>query len=324
MPLREATAADMEAILELRARCFGEVDAEKRDPRFWHWEFDRARCFVGEEDDGRIVTHIALVPVTYAVNGTNVEGAMAVDAMTSPDARGRGWFSRVIAHATESAPALSTAYQIRKPVLGAMLRSGWVAVERVPVLVRPSGVKALARLVAPSVSEGPGRVGGAKESVDRAAPPPRPLAHARGDTIRVLTHDEVEWMARIASSDGLSIARTPEFLQWRFFDNPHWKYRITATDDAYLVARRTALKGFDTYAIVDVAGRAHALINDAIDEAKRLGCTLVAALASRGHAAFMQLLRHGFVPGPHRFRLLVHPRSPDGRWRVMWADTDHL
>src|SRR5207244_3821537 len=95
--------------------------------------------------------------------------------------------------------------------------------------------------------------------------------------VRVLMRDDVQTMAGLTPAGGASIARTPEFLAWRFFDNPHWKYRVTAVDDGYLVARRTTLKGFDTYAIVDLAFRtkraARALIADAIHEAKRLGCT---------------------------------------------------
>ena len=295
MTFREASAADREAILALRGRCFGEIDPEKRDPRFWDWEFSGGRCFVGE-DAGRVLTHIALVPVTYAIDGSLVRGATAVDAMTSPDARGHGWFSRVVRFAMESTRddfAISTAYQIRGAVLGAMLRSGWVVAEKVPVLVRPVFLPALHRT-----------------------------------EVRVLMRDDVQTMAGLTPAGGASIARTPEFLAWRFFDNPRWKYRVTAVDDGYLVARRTTLKGFDTYAIVDLAFRtkrtARALIAGAIHEAKRLGCTLVASLVSRAHPAFVPLLLRGFVPGPHRFRLLVHPKHVSARWRVMWADTDHL
>ena len=66
-----------------------------------------------------MLTHIALLPVMYAIDGSLVRGAMAVDAMTSPDARGHGWFSRVVHFAMESTRddfAISTAYQIRGAV----------------------------------------------------------------------------------------------------------------------------------------------------------------------------------------------------------------
>jgi iron complex transport system substrate-binding protein len=45
--------------------------------------------------------------------------------------------------------------------------------------------------VTPSVSEGPGRAGGAMKKRLRAAPSPRPLAPARGDTVRMAV---IEWI----------------------------------------------------------------------------------------------------------------------------------
>lgn len=217
-----------------------------------------------------------------------IVNGLAVDAMTAPEVRGRGAFTGVARYAIgQSDHEVATAYQIRGAVLGSMLRSGWTVADRVPVLLRPAG-----------------------------------WWRGRREAFRKLTRDDVGWMSGIGG-------RTPEFLAWRFFDNPHWRYDVFGSESAYLVARRTKLKGFDTYAIVDLAWRderaARALLRDAVDEAKAQGCTLVAAFVSRNHPAFGMFLRRGFLPGPHWFRLLVHP--PEGakrRWRVMWADTDHL
>jgi len=44
----------------------------------------------------------------------------------------------------------------------------------------------MSNLVTPSVSEGPGGAGGAPRNVCRAARPPRPLAHARGDRVAIV------------------------------------------------------------------------------------------------------------------------------------------
>lgn len=270
MHYREATAADRDRILALRARCFGDVDPEKFDPRFWDWEFANARVFVGEAN-GEIVTHLAIV------NG------LAVDAMTAPEARGKGAFTGVARFATAQAGGEKTAYQIRGAVLGSMLRSGWTIADRVPVLLRPAG-----------------------------------WWRGKREKLRSLTRDDVAWMNRLSQ-------RTPEFLRWRFFDNPRWQYDVTGSDDGYLVARKTKLKGFDTYAIVDFAGLDRRLLRNAVEEAKEKRCTLIAALVSRKHPAFGQFLRRGFLPGPHWFRLLVHPpEMAKRRWQVMWADTDHL
>jgi hypothetical protein len=300
---REATAQDRDAILALRERCYADVDPEKRDPQFWDWEFANARVFVGEDSNG-IVTHIAFVP--YAGCDPSIRVAVAVDAMTAPEARGGGAYSGLVAFAKNAVRDEVDAihgYQIRQAVLGAMLRNGWVSAESIPVLVRPASFRALLK----------GNV----------------TPRTRTESAETLTRDNAAEMARLA--------RTREFIEWRFFDNPRWSYRVTGARDregrlvAWLVSRRTLLKGFDTQAIVDVAfsdaRAARRLIADAIAEAKGSGCALVAAFASRAHPARPLLRRSFFIPGPHRFRLLVYSfgRTPRRKpWQVTWADTDHL
>lgn len=305
MSIREASADDRDAILALRARCFGDVDPEKRDPRFWQWELGAAQAFVGESD-GSLVTHFALIPLPFAIEDQIVPGALAVDAMTAPEGRGRGWLTRAVGAAIEATRddfAIATAYQIRPEVLGPMLRNGWRVRAKVPVLVRP---------------------------VMRAG-----RAHP---AVRTLSRTDVEAMSAATGVGGARIARTPDFLAWRFFDNPHWRYRVTGVDDGdglagYLVARRATLRGQDTWAIADLgyrtASAARLLLGDAVREAKAQGCRLAAALVSWRHPALPLFLMRGFVPGPHRFRLLVHSMAGaidvgKLRWRILWADTDHL
>jgi len=281
---REATPEDRAAILALRARCFGDVDPEKQDPRFWDWQFRGARVFVGERD-GAIVTHLAFV--RYGNFG------LAVDAMSAPEARRSGAYSGLVAFGQDAVRGdfeLSYAFQIRKPVLGAMLRNGWSIAESIPVLVRPAFL---------------------------------PVRSAPG----------IELLARAAAAEMAALARTQDFIEWRFFDNPHWTYRVTGARDeagrlvAWLVSRPTTLKGYATQAIVDVAftdaRAARRLIRDAVAEGKHAGCRFIAAFVSRAHPARPLLSRSLFIPGPHRFRLLVRtPRQEP--WRVTWADTDHL
>lgn len=292
MQFREATRGDRDAILALRRRCFGDVDPEKCEPAFWEWEFGDARTFVGELD-GQIVTHVALVNVPYAIDDDVVRGTMAVDAMTAPEARGRGAFAGVIAFAVRTVETISTAYQIRPAVLGAMLRGGYVAAAKVPVLVHPL------------------------------------IFGGRRADVRPLSRDDAAWMAEIAQPLTNCVARTRAFVEWRFFDNPFWKYEAFALGDAYAVTRRTSLRGHDTLAIVDLGGTDHAahvaLIRHVIAEARALGCRFAAALVSRSHPAFKPLIARAFLPSPHAFRLLVYPAPyAQRKWRVMWADTDHL
>ena len=293
MHFRKGTPADRDAILALREECFGAADPEKRDPRFWTWEFDRADVFVGELA-GSLVTHVAMLRLPHMLDGRVVDGALAVDAMTSPRARGRGAFTGVVRFGAErSAHTVATAYQIRPAVLGAMLRGGWTVATRVPVLLRPAITL-------------------------RGAPPLETLGQA-----------DVAWMSTLGERDGC-VARTPEFLRWRFFENPSWRYGVAGIRErGYVVTRRTSLKRIDTLAVVDLAAAdaptARTLLRNAVAEARERRCRLVAALASWHHPRFATFIGAGFVPGPHWFRLLVHPSEQASRkWRVLWADTDHL
>src|SRR5262245_10443940 len=133
--LREASIADRDAILALRARCFPDDDPEKRDRRFWEWEFRGGRMFLACADE-RIVAHLGFIPQTYVIRGAPVHSMLAVDAMPDPDFRGQRLFGRVAQFAAERVP-LSTAWQIRKSVLGGMTAGGWRAAGGARVLIRP-------------------------------------------------------------------------------------------------------------------------------------------------------------------------------------------
>jgi hypothetical protein len=142
-------------------------------------------------------------------------------------------------------------------------------------------------------------------------------------------------------SSSIRLERSESFLAWRLFSNPRWRYRVIGLRDggelvAWAAARRTTLKGFDTLAIVDFVFRAGdarssaRLLKALVHEARRSGVQLVAALLSWSHPALKAFLLRGFVPGPHRFRLLTRlapkitstlNRRP---WIITWIDTDHL
>jgi hypothetical protein len=280
--LREGSPADRDAILALRARCFPGDDPEKRDPRFWEWEFRGGRMFVACADE-RIVAHLGFVPQTYVIRGERVKSMLAVDAMTDPEFRGQRLFGRVAQFAAERIDVpFSGAWQIRKAVLGGMAQGGW----------RPAGGARV--LIRPFRSTGGGEPGDVR---------------AMAETAREF----------FEATDRLE--RTPEYLRWRYFENPLWTYDVTMNDGAWIAARRTKLKGWDTQAIVDIAWRR----GRARDAAALLQsrATLHAALVTPDHPAFGWLIRRGFLPGPHRFRFLVRG-DPRAKWALSWGDTDHL
>jgi len=287
--LREATVADRDALLELRARCFPDDDREKRDPRFWDWEFRDGRMFVACDAD-RVVAHLGFVAQRYVIDGVSAPVMLAVDAMTDPEFRGRGLFGRVAMFARERVGA-SVAWQIRTAVLGGMNGAGWERVSGARVLIKA-------------------RVDGGG---DAAGPAVGTTALRMADVARDFFK-------------GTYVERSEAYLRWRYFENPLWVYDVRATDDAYLVTRKTTLKNVSTLAIVDVAWRrnasrdASALLREALASTKT---TLAATLVTARHPALLWFVRHGFLPGPHRFNLLATGIAKQ-KWSLCWGDTDHL
>ena len=122
----------------------------------------------------------------------------------------------------------------------------------------------------------------------------------------------------------------PLHLHWRFLENPLWKYDIHANEDAYIVTRRTNLRGHDTVALADLGGdnRAlRALLRNVFAKGRVEGAQIAAVLITLAHPALPVVVRAGFLPSPHRFRFLVNdfgkPRARK-KWALTWADTDHL
>lgn len=307
---RRASRADRDAILALRSECFADDDPEKRDPRFWDWAFaERGVPFVAEEG-ATVVSHFGLVAMPMTVGGRALRAALALDAMTAASRRNAGIYTRLVQHAIEETRDefdLLFAFQIRRSVLGAMLRSGWKVSARLPVLVKPLRVTAFF------------------------------TSRTGNDALEVLDESACEEMAALASSGGNAgaVLRSSDWIRWRYFRNPAVTYRVIGTRHAgalasWIVTRRTHLRGYDTVAVVDVAGSdsktVRTLIRDAMRAPDARGATFGAALVSSGHRYLPLFLSCGFLPSPHVFRLLTHTTVDlvAARWSLLWGDTDHL
>ncbi len=313
---RAAEPGDRGAILALRARCFPEVDPEKREPRFWEWEFRRSpagagHLFVGESD-GRIISHFGFLPQRYIVDGAAQRAVMALEAMTDPEWRERGVYSRLHAFAIEAVEheyAFGTAYGIRPRTFPPLLRNGWTPRLKVPVLVRPLSWRALVLRRAAREFEHHTCLSGAET-----------MAAIARECLGSAAHHE----------------RSAAFLRWRYGESPAWRYDIAMTDEAYAVTRRTELRGVDALAVVEVAwrrgaaGEAKQLLRGVLHRAAEARVKVAAALITTTHPAFSLLLRLGFLPGPHRFQFFLRDFGGGAatlaraRWALMWGDTDHL
>jgi len=327
---REATAADRDAILALRRVAFSDDDPEKQAPGFWRWEFvdgyaGAGRVFVAESGD-QIVGHFAFVPQHYAMPHV-VRGALAVDVMTHPDFQRRGIFSKLAAFAADRLRSdfpIVTAFQIREAVLPGMQAGGWNATHSLPILLRPLSLRSLARdFGLPLVPEGVPR------SIDR----PREVQSLREPDFNLLDG--------FLATPAIRQPRTADFLRWRYLENPHWRYELDGWYDngelrAFVVHRDTVLRGLRAVAIADLGFAKGAerelrrLMKHVCAAGRARGRSVAAVLISASHPARPVLRRCGFLPGPHRFRLLLQvfdkslDRAATEPWSLSWGDTDHL
>jgi len=216
---------------------------------------------------------------------------------------------------------LLVAYQRRDRVLGPMLRAGWQISRSARIFVRP-----FARMVRRS----------------RATAAPSSLLPA---TARALSIADVREMAGVARSSfqtpGVYVDRNEEFLRWRLFSNPRWEYEIAGVESeralvAWIALRRLWLGGFDAAAVVDLVYRrdsraaAARLLRDCVKAARASSVQMMATFSSWQHPVLPLLIRRGFLPGPHRFRILtrtddaISERIGNLPWFASWIDTDHL
>ena len=95
--LRPAGPDDDEAIRALFAESFPDSPKTRADVMRWqYWEnpFAAPVSWVWE-DEGRIVSHYAGMPVPLLFAGRDAVGAVGIDAATAPSHRGRGLFERI-------------------------------------------------------------------------------------------------------------------------------------------------------------------------------------------------------------------------------------
>lgn len=331
---REGTASDRDAILALRALVFPDAGTERLQPAFWEWEMregyaGKKRFFVAEADD-RIVGNFALVPQDYFATAP-LPGALGVDVMTHPEFRRRKILSRLAAFARDSvreeAP-LITGFQMRKAVQGGIFSAGWRPIQQVPLFFKPLSLRWIAGDL--------GLPAGAPASVSS-----RPEARGDGGSIRPILDSELQQIDPLLLTDAIRQRRSPEFVRWRYRGNPSWRYEILGFFDggelrAFVIHRDTTLRGFHALAIADMGTRQgdrtslpH-LIRHVCSAARRRGLGLAATLLSRNHPASPFLRRSGFLPGFHRFNLVLNVMGEAlawtnaAPWSLSWGDTDHL
>jgi len=255
------------------------------------------------EDDGEILSSCTGFPVELAAGQRRVRGWHLCDAVTAPEARGRGLFTRVLTALREDTSPDEWLYAFpngqSRP---AFERQGFFAVEHVPLWVRPI------------VGRG-GAVGDEVTPVERFGPEHDALAD------------------RLAQGRGLTARRSAAYLTWRYLAHPFFDYRCfelrrDGSLDGILVvnpmeaAGRTSLWVMELLAVDRAGERTLARAARAVAGAR--GCDAVLSMAS---ARLPGALRLPPVFLPKKHILMVRSGGPGesrppGDWEVHTGDWD--
>jgi GNAT superfamily N-acetyltransferase len=142
--IRDATEADVPAILDLMALALG--DGMPRDERFFRWKhidnpFGASPMLIAGDDDG-LVGLRAMMRWGFVRDGQPVEAVRPVDTATHPRYRRRGLFKRLTLAILDTLAERGVSMVFNTPndqSRPGYLKMGWRSVGVLPIWARPGG-----------------------------------------------------------------------------------------------------------------------------------------------------------------------------------------
>ncbi len=293
--LRKAEPDDRPAIIELCRRSLG-WKADDPNEAFFAWKHDenpfgQSPAWVAEDDTGTLVGLRTFLRWRFRrPDGTTLSAVRAVDTATHPDWQGRGIFSRLTLSALDDLReegvdcVFNTPNDKSRP---GYLKMGWQQVGKVPVSVRLTGPRSLAKLAG-------ARTAAEKWSEECSVGRPAAEVFAAHDAVEAL-------LTRIGTRSHIATDRTPEFLHWRYRFDP-LRYRAislgTGVEDGLVVFRARRRGTAVEATICDVLTPAGTSPRRAWKALKGAGVDyLLKGSTSQGRLPLADA-RQGFVPVP--------------------------
>jgi GNAT superfamily N-acetyltransferase len=216
-----------------------EMDNEESDLQYWLWAHTKERGGLGaivefaESSEGRVIGYYAHIFEKMAINGEEVVGTQSFDLFVSPEFRRQGIFKQLLTavmnKCSETRIPLSYGFtQKEGNAWKGFMRPdiGWTHIGNVPRMVCALNPGMLAKrrfgtLLSPFVSAG----------------------------LRILKPQKIQpvrWAKRVPSFDAeamslfwnetkhfapIMVARTPEYLKWRYLDRPNRQYVLFAVEE---------------------------------------------------------------------------------------------
>ena len=324
---------DEQGILELM-----NLAGVRRNTEDWYWEYGEnpfGHLIGVAEYDGRIIGHMALVPVFIKANLESVKGYQAVDLIVHPKFRGQGIFLAIGRFLVNEAAkqGLSIAYGFpNEPAHSGHLKYGWFDVSEVPFLVKPLANSNIADFLADHRIVGslnrfdiPKKIMNSVLSAGFAALSFSARVFNRiqkGNTnsVKIRRADSfdnhIDNFWNEVSKDYMNIiVRDRKYLNWRYFEKPSTNYSVFFAEEngktvGYVVLCSENMKNLKYGCVVDVLAFLEQesiiqlLISKAVEELRREKVDLIICWmlnSSRSGRVYYKILKaNGFTRVPGR------------------------
>jgi hypothetical protein len=341
-----------EILLDVHAAHFTGGDSTSKRRAYVPWLLSNPvhdSIYLAAYVDGAFASFLGFMAREVVGFGRTFRGALAFGAMTLPQFGGRGLYRRLAHAGWEEARRrgfhFAMGYTIRPYVLDMELRMGWSNMGAAPVLALPLDAPATVRSALPRFAGLAGLTTPAglffrSRAVRRAA-------RLTGEECSVAQVEsfspDLEVLTdALRQADHLTFAKDRRTLDWLYL-SPHnpFDYDIVEARRAgelvgFAVGRRMDLMGLDGYGVLDLiafpgrddvlAPLAAALVQIALTARPQI----VAALVSRGDAAYAALRYLGFIDSRRTFTLIYRPVTDElpvyvsypENWANFWGNND--
>lgn len=215
MVIRKSTLEDIPAIVALLKRSLGEQSSPKTI-EYWNWKhvnnpFNASPVLVAEENDHLIGVR-AMLQWEWQIGELSFSTLRAVDTATDPLHQGKGIFSiltkQMIRDALESGKKFifNTPNEKSKP---GYIKMGWMEAGKLPV-----GLALYFPTIFPSNNYA--------------------LSESKIYDIQQLKVLCSKWNETMALSGKIFTPKSPEYLHWRYTENPIIKYQVIFTENIYM------------------------------------------------------------------------------------------
>jgi GNAT superfamily N-acetyltransferase len=345
--LRRGTAEDLSSVITLSRVVYG-VDRSVASISWLYQQNPAGPCsfWLAESHTGQVVALRPVFPWRVSISGRDTLVAQAGDAMTHPDYRGRGLFSRLVQIAWEELRGRNVPFSFsfsnpgslsvcRKIVVGDGPRAGTHVTLRFRRMVYPLSLEVVrGRLRVP------GRVLSNLDGMYQASRRWRWLLPSHLSVFPVTRFDDefdALWK-RHAARFGVLTVRDSRYLNWRFIDAPSGRYRVIG------LRSRGELAGYVTFemdgrgcgSIADLFGLLEAeivsaLLASSLSAMLAAGCVKASLWTPEQSPLFALIRRFGFVARDDAFPMAVHVYrdGPDAaialesrEWLAWFGDRD--